>query len=211
MPTTSFPSPAPIRTERRQPWALIVLLILALIGAGLWGLARLQSGQPEPVTLDAREETILDAKLEAVASPTDPDQPLVAEIYQETDAARVIRFSERELNALIARDRDLAGRVAVRLSPGQVSTRVRIDVPADVTLLGGRVLNVRSGVRIELADEGLTARLIGVSVAGVPLPAAWLGGLKDEDLLALTAFRGLGAGIEHLEVGEGELILRLAR
>jgi len=211
MPTTNFPSPAPIRPERRLPRAIIALLILAVLGAGLWGLARLQSGQPEPVILDAREAKVLDAKLEAVSTPADPDQPLVAEIYQETDAARVIRFSERELNALIARDTDLAGRVAVRLSPGQMSTRVRLDVPADVPLLGGRVLNVRSGVRIEYADEALTARLIGVSVAGVPLPDAWLGGLKDEDLLALTAFRGLGAGIEQLEVGEGELILRLAR
>ncbi len=220
--------PIQYRSTGRPPRYLIVLLILAVIWAGFWGMVHLQSGEPDPVVLDAREQAHLEAKLRALApaeaaprpdtATTDPlidldaeAEPLVPELYEELDEAREIRFSERELNALIARDPALAGRLVVRLTPGQVSTRVRVDVPPDVPLLGGRVLNVRSGVRFETGEEGLSARLVGVSVAGIPLPDAWLGGMKDEDLLGLDAFRNLGAGIETIEVADGELTLRLAR
>ena len=196
----------------RPPRYLVVLLVLAALWAVFWGVVQLYSGEPEPVTLSEQEQQQLEHKLHVLAEPDDPDTaPLAPEAYEETDEARILRFTERELNALIARDPDLAGRVALRLTPGQVSTRVRIDVPEDVPLLGGRVLNVRSAVRFETVDEQLSARLVGVSVAGIPLPDAWLGGLKDEDLLALEPLRPLRAGIEDIEVAEGELALRLAR
>ncbi|WP_017925377.1 hypothetical protein [Thioalkalivibrio sp. HL-Eb18] len=220
-------APIQYRSTGRPPRYLIVLLVLAVIWAAFWGVVMLQSGEPKPVTLSDQEQVELEAKLQAISAPDAPrpDQapsepiidleadaePLIPELYEETDEARIVQFSERELNALIARDPDLAGRVAVRLTPGQVSTRVRIDVPADVPLLGGRVLNVRSGVRFETEGEELRARLVGVSVAGIPLPDAWLGGLKDEDLLALEPFQHLRAGIESIDVREGELALHLAR
>ncbi|WP_019570803.1 hypothetical protein [Thioalkalivibrio sp. ALE11] len=215
----------------RPPRYLLILLGLAIIWAGFWGWVQLQSGEPKSVELDVVEQEALDEKLqalertreparprpdadrgEAIVDLDDPDtEPLVPELYEEEPAARRIAFSERELNALIARDPDLANRVSVRLTPGQVSTRVRVDVPADVPLLGGRTLNVNSGVHFETTeDEGVRARLVGVSVAGIPLPDAWLGGLKDEDLLALEPFRGLGAGIESVEVDEGAMTLQLA-
>ncbi|WP_019626449.1 hypothetical protein [Thioalkalivibrio sp. ALJT] len=221
-------APAPHRSSGRPPRYLMILLILALIWVGFWGIIHLQSGAPEPVTLNVQEQTELEAKLRALgprdAAPR-PDaetgdaiidldaeaEPLVPELYEEHADARRIRFSERELNALIAQDPDLAERVALRLTPGQVSTRIRIDVPEEFPLLGGRVLNVRSGVRFEAGDGQVHARLVGVSVAGVPLPDAWLGGLKDEDLLGLEPFQQLRAGIEAIEVRDGELALELAR
>lgn len=221
-------APIQYRSTGRPPRYLIVLLILAALWAGFWGVIHLQSGEPEAVTLDVEEQAELEAKLQALGprdaeprpdqAPGDPiidldaeAEPLVPELYEERAEARSVRFSERELNALIAQDPDLAGRVAMRLTPGQVSTRVRIDVPADIPLLGGRVLNVRSGVRFETEDGRVHARLVGVSVAGIPLPDAWLGGLKDEDLLVLEPFQQLRAGIESIEVRDGELVLELAR
>lgn len=196
----------------RPPRYLLVLLVLAALWAVFWGVVQLYSQEPETVTLGEQEQQQLDQKLRVLSGEDDPDAvPLAPEVYEETDEARILRFTERELNALIARDPGLAGRVALRLTPGQVSTRVRVDVPEDIPLLGGRVLNVRSGVRFETEGEQLSARLVGVSVAGVPLPDAWLGGLKDEDLLAMEPFRHLRAGIEAIEVSEGELSLQLAR
>lgn len=223
-------SAEPPRSTGRPPRYLIVLLILAVLWAAFWGLLQLRSGEPDAVTLNTEEKAVLEAKLQALTprarepetsrapEPADPiidlddeAEPLVPELYEETDGARELRFTERELNALIARDPDLAGRVAVRLTPGQVSTRVRVDVPADVPLIGGRVLNVRSGVRFETGDRQIRARLVGLSVAGIPLPDAWLGGLKGEDLLALEPFQQLRGGIESIEVRDGELALQLAR
>lgn len=221
-------APIQYRSTGRPPRYLIVLLILAALWAGFWGIIHLQSGEPEPVTLNVQEQAELEAKLQALgprdapprpdSAPADPiidldaeAAPLVPELYEEQAEARVVHFSERELNALIAQDPDLAGRVAVRLTPGQVSTRVRVDVPPDIPLLGGRTLNVRSGVRFGTEEGRVHARLVGVSVAGIPLPDAWLGGLKDEDLLALEPFQQLRAGIESIEVRDGELALELAR
>ncbi|WP_018140951.1 hypothetical protein [Thioalkalivibrio sp. ALJ7] len=221
-------APIQYRSTGRPPRYLIVLLILAALWAGFWGIIHLQSGEPESVTLDVQEQAELEAKLQALgqrdgeprpdSAPSDPiidldaeAEPLVPELYEERAEAREVRFSERELNAMIAQDLDLAGRVAIRLTPGQVSTRVRIDVPADIPLLGGRVLNVRSGVRFGTEEGQVYAHLVGVSVAGIPLPDAWLGGLKDEDLLALEPFQQLRAGVESIEVRDGELALQLAR
>jgi hypothetical protein len=218
----------PVKTDRspRLAWVLVVLLILLLILAGAWIAYLLQAQRDAPVTLTPQEQRALDHKLAtlrdaAVADPrperVPPPAPehaderaLAPEIYAEDPDRRRIRFTERELNAAIARDPALAGRAAVRLSPGQVSASFLIDVPEDLPLLGGRSLRVRTGLQLLTQDDRLEARLLGISIGGVPLPGAWLGGWKGSDLLATSGLGGLGAGIEALEVREGELELLLA-
>ncbi|WP_296757038.1 hypothetical protein [Thioalkalivibrio sp.] len=217
-----------MKTDRspRLAWVLVVLLVLLLILAGAWIAYLLQAQRDVPVTLTPQEQRALDLKLaalrdaavaeprpEAMPSPApedDADRALVPEIYAEDPDERRIRFTERELNAAIARDPALAGRAAIRLSPGQVSASFLIDVPEDLPLLGGRSLRVRTGLQLLTRDERLEARLLGISVGGVPLPDAWLGGWKGNDLLATSGLGGFGAGIEALEVREGELELLLA-
>jgi hypothetical protein len=205
---------------------LVVLLVLLLILAGAWIAYLLQAQRHAPVILTPQEQRALDLKLEALRDaavggpgpermpelPRDPDEGgvLVPEIYAEDPDRRRIRFTERELNAAIARDPALAGRAALRLSPGQVSASFLLDVPEDLPLLGGRSLRVRTGLQLLTQDERVQARLLGISVGGVPLPGAWLGGWKGADLLATSGLGGLGAGIEALEVREGELELLLA-
>jgi hypothetical protein len=219
---------SPVKTDRspRLAWVLVVFLVLLLILAGGWIAYLLQAQRHAPVTLTPQEQRALDLKLEAVRDaaigdprpermperPRDPDEGrvLVPEIYAEDPDRRRIRFTERELNAAIARDPALAGRAAVRLSPGQVSASFLLDVPEDLPLLGGRSLRVRTGLQLLTQDERVQARLLGISVGGVPLPGAWLGGWKGADLLATSGLGGLGAGIEALEVREGELELLLA-
>lgn len=219
---------SPVKTERspRLAWLVVVLLVLLLLLAGAWIAYLLQAQRHAPVTLTPPEQRALDLKLEALRDaavgdpapdrmpelPRDPDEGriLVPEIYAEDPDRRRIRFTERELNAAIARDPALAGRAAVRLSPGQVSASFLLDVPEDLPLLGGRSLRVRTGLQLLTQDERVQARLLGISVGGVPLPGAWLGGWKGADLLAASGLGGLGAGIEALEVRDGELELLLA-
>ena len=219
---------SPVKTERspRLAWLVVVLLLLLLILAGAWIAYLLQAQRHAPVTLTPQEQRALDLKLEMLrdaavgdpgpdriaALPTEPDETrvLVPEIYAEDADRRRIRFTEREINAAIARDPALAGRAAVRLSPGLVSASFLIDVPEEMPLLGGRNLRVRTGLQLVTQDERVQARLLGVSVGGVPLPGAWLGGWKGTDLLATSGLGGLGEGIEALEVREGELELLLA-
>ncbi len=210
----------------RRPWILVTVLVVLLILAAGWITYLLYAQRQGTVTLSAEEQTALDLKLQQVGmaaglggasaqapnreSQADAEGALIPEAYEEDPARRQIRFSERELNAAIARDPALAGRAAVRLSPGQVSASFLVDVPEELPLLGGRSLRIRTGVQLLTRDGRIEARLLGVSIGGVPVPDAWLGGFKGSDLLATSGLGQLGAGIEALEVVEGELALRLA-
>jgi len=206
----------------RLAWFLVVLLVVLLVLAGvwIWQLARLQA-QTAPLT--QAEQRVLEEKFDRIQSaafgerppalpesPVGADDPVQPEVYREDATQRQVRFTERELNALIAADPGLAGRVAVRLSPDQLSSSFRIDLPPDLPLVGGRSVRVQTGVQLATHDDRVEARLVGVSVGGVPLPNAWLGGLKGTDLLATSGLGALGAGIETLRVGEGWLELQLA-
>lgn len=210
------------RRRSRLPWILVVLLSLLLIAAGLRIFQLMQAEREAAVVLSPAEQLVLEEKLARLRgatiaepdargeAPTAEDGGLEPVIYAEDPGQRRIHFTERELNAAIARDPALAGRAAVRLSPGQVSTSFLVDVPEELPLLGGRRLRVQAGLQLAMQDNRVQARLLGVSVGGVPLPNAWLGGLKGADLLATSGLGGLGAGIEAVEVGEGRLELLLA-
>jgi len=223
---TLEPIPTARRRSSRLPWILVLLLSVLLVVAGLRIHYLMQVERDTPVALTPAELSVLDAKLArlreaavgtapvAAEAPdragAEQDAAVIPEVYEEDPEHRQLRFTERELNAAIARDPALAGRVAVRLSPGQVSSSFLVDVPEELPLLGGRRLRVQAGLLLVTEGERVQARLIGVTVAGVPLPNAWLGGLKGTDLLEGSGLGGLGAGIETVEVGEGWVALRLA-
>lgn len=213
---TSEPERTASGRSSRAAWVLVVLLLALLLTAGLW-ILHLLHAQTRTQPLDATEERVLEQKLELLFDVgRAPDEgasgeaPLAAEIYREDPSRRHLRFSEREINALIARDPALAGRAAVRLSPGQISAGFLVDVPEELPLLGGRRLRVQTGNRLHSHGDRVEARLLGVSVGGIPLPEAWLGGFKGTDLLASSWLGTLGAGIEALTVGDGWVDLRLA-
>jgi len=212
--------PAETRRTSRLAWFLVILLALLLVLAAGWIWQLSQTRSPGP-PLSAAEERALEEKLDRLriaaqselpdtAPPGSAESALEPEVYREDPARRQLRFTEREINALIARDPALAGRAAVRLSPGQISASFLLDVPEEMPLLGGRRLRVQTGLRLATQEDRVEARLLGVSVGGIPLPNAWLGGLKGEDLLATSGLGALGSGIEALSVGEGWVDLLLA-
>jgi hypothetical protein len=212
------------RRSSRLAWFLVGFLVLLLVLAGVW-IWQLTRVQMQTAPLTEAEQLVLEAKFDRIrnaaypertatlpeaAPPEDTGGAVQPEIYREDASQRQVRFTERELNALIAADPALAGRSAVRLSPGQLSASFRIDLPPDVPLMGGRSVRVQTGLQLATLDNRVEARLVGVSVGGIPLPNAWLGGLKGTDLLATSGLGSLGAGIETLSVGDGWLELQLA-
>jgi len=212
------------RRSSRLAWFFVVLLVLLLVFAGMW-IWQLTRMQAQTAPLTEAEQRTLEAKFDRIRSaaypefPATPPEPAPAEdavgavqpeVYREDAGQRQVRFTERELNALIAADPALAGRAAVRLSPDQLSASFRIDLPPDVPVMGGRSVRVQTGLQLATLNERVEARLVGISVGGIPLPNAWLGGLKGTDLLASSGLGSLGAGIEILTVGEGWLELQLA-
>ena len=164
------------------------------------GKLRVLGYQPEPVVTESAEET---------------DQKwLRPEAYDETGARREVTFSERELNALIAKDQQLARKLAVDLSDDLVSVRLLVPVDPDFPLLGGKTLRVAAGVEMAYKTERPRVMLKGVSVMGVPLPNAWLGGLKNVDLIGEFGdeqgfWSSFAQGVEDIRVVDGELKLKL--
>ena len=202
--------------------AAVALLAAVLVGFALHGW--LFPSPFEPVRLTAPEQRVLDGKVRRIglepaeaepAAPRDDPTPLEPEPYREDPAAREIAITERELNALLAHNTSLADRLAIDLSAGLASAKMLIPVDPGFPVIGGRIVRVTAGVALEYADHRPRVMLRGVSFMGVPLPNAWLGNLKNVDLVEQFGaepgfWRTVAAGIDHLEIRDGELKLRLA-
>ena len=178
----------------------------------------------EPVELSAPEQQKLDAKLRVLGYDPGPVAPekrnetdqqwLRPEPYSEAGAERVVRFSERELNSLVANNPDLARKLALDLGDDLVSARLLVPVDPDFPLLGGKTLRVSAGVEMAFREARPVVILKGVSVMGIPIPNAWLGGLKNIDLIGEFGdkggfWQGFAEGVDNIRVEEGHLKVEL--
>lgn len=140
--------------------------------------------------------------------------PLKPERYSESPAGREIVLTQSEINALLAKNTDLAKRLAVHLSRDQISVKLLVPLDEDLPLFGGKTFRASAGVELAFSSGRPVVALKGISVWGVPLPNAWLGNLKNVDLVKEFGDRGgfwsaFAAGIDEIRVEEGSLRLRL--
>jgi hypothetical protein len=179
----------------------------------------------KPVELSSSEQQLLHQKLRTLgfdpgadpqpSADKDTDQEwLRPERYSEAGAKREVRFSERELNAMVARNPDLARKLAVDLANDLVSARILVPVDPDFPLLGGKTLRVSTGVEAAFRNGRPIVVLKGVSIMGIPIPNAWLGGLKNIDLISEFGDRqgfwqNFAAGVDDIQVQEGYLRVKL--
>jgi hypothetical protein len=185
-----------------------------------------------PVTLDAREEKALDAKIDRL-DPIRPSRPpsrdpaagksdkgrqptgtLAPEPYSEKGARREVAFTERELNALLATNTDLARKLAIDLSENLASAKLLVPLDPDMPFFGGKTLKLSAGLELRFAEGLPVVALKGISLWGVPIPNAWLGGIKNIDLVKQFGGQGgfwhtFAAGVEDIRVEEGRLTVRL--
>ncbi len=210
------------RAGRGRTALLVLAAVVVVVLGGAWLLRTYVFASTfTPVTLGAREAQVLDAKLarlEAAGVPRHTRRagppPLTAEKYSEDEASREIVLTERELNAMLAKNTDLARKLAFRLSDDLISAKLLLPLDEDLPLLGGRTLRVTAGLRLGYADGRPVVALKGVSLWGVPLPNAWLGGLKNVDLVKEFSEEGgfwktFGDGVELMRVEEGRLRIKL--
>ncbi len=179
----------------------------------------------KPVALNAKETQVLERKLEQLEGLSGPagrglpshdsaGEPLEPEVYAEDNAKREIRFSERELNALVARNTNLASRLAIDLSDNLASAKLLIPLDEDFPVMGGKTVKVATGLELAYTSGRPVVVLKGVSIMGVPVPNAWLGNLKNVDLVQQFGgnqgfWKTFAAGVEFIEVRDGELFLKL--
>ena len=207
---------------------LLLAVLLAVLAAWLFNSVLFPS-EFKPVTLDAEEQQVLDRKLQrlerfqsqadrraARSRPfTQPaDDSLAPEPYSEEGASREIRLTEKELNALLAKNTDLATRLAIDLSDNLASAKLLVHLDEEFPILGGNTVKLTAGAELAYADGNPVVKLRGVSVWGVPVPNAWLGGIKNVDLIQEFGqdqgfWKAFADGVEAIEIRQGHLLIRL--
>lgn len=139
---------------------------------------------------------------------------LTPEAYSEDASKREINFSEKELNAMLAKNTDMAKRVAIDLASDLASAKMIIPMDPDFPFIGGKTLRVNTGLGLSFANDRPVVILKGVSIMGVPIPNAWLGNLKNVDLvqefgLESGFWKTFAAGVEYINVQDGALQIKL--
>ncbi len=208
---------------------LILITVLISVAVTVWVLnIYLFPKRFEPVELSVGEQQVLEHKFnvfegfgfakEEPANTTASEegksgtlQPLP---YSEEGADRSLSLTERELNAILARNTELADKLAIDLSDNLVSARLRIPMDPDFPFFGGRLLKARAGMEIRFEQQRPVMVLKGVSVMGVPVPNDWLGGIKNVDLVQHFGqtegfWKSFSGGVEHVKVVDGALQIKL--
>ena len=149
-------------------------------------------------------------------NPINDTGELTPQAYREYDADRQVSFSEKEVNAMIGRNPDFAQRVAIDFSDNLASATMLIPIPNDFPVMAGEILRVNTGLDIRLdANRRPVVALVGVSLMGVPIPNAWLGNMKNVNLVSEFGDRGFwntfADGVEDVQIRDGELYIKLRR
>ncbi|MEW8508144.1 MAG: hypothetical protein AB2598_15715 [Candidatus Thiodiazotropha sp.] len=228
--TEQLEGPAP-KSGLRGIHILWIVLATILVTAAVtyWALRTyIYARDFTPVQLSQAEQQVLNGKLRQLGYQPDTasesarqsqtkesdEQWLRPEKYSEAGAKREVNFSERELNAIVANNQDLAKRLAIDLGDDLVSARLLVPVDKDFPILGGKTLRVSTGIEMAFRNAKPVVILKGVSIMGVPIPNAWLGGIKNIDLISEFGdqqgfWAGFADGVENMRVEEGKLKIKL--
>ena len=95
-----------------------------------------------------------------------------------------------------------------------MSAKLLIPVDEDFPIMGGQILKVRAGMELAYRDNRPIAVLKGVSVMGVPIPNAWLGGMKNIDLIEYYGteagfWKTFADGVENIQIEDGNITMTL--
>lgn len=235
----SYNTVASTSTKKRfgclQVFGLMVITVIIAAGATFFILkAYLFPSGFQPVTLNAAEEKVLAEKLgnlnqtegritprrdkapknRSESGPLESQTPLEPEPFSEQGLKREVSLTERELNGLVAKNTDLAQKLAIDLSDDLISAKLLLPVDEDFPILGGKVLRLRSGMVFSFKNGKPVVILKGVTVMGVPVPNVWLGGIKNIDLVDKFGtgdgfWNTFSDGVEDIKVEEGLLKLKL--
>lgn len=218
-------------------WSHVVWIILATVlltaAATYWAVrSYIYAKDFKPVVLKQKEVVVLNNKLKQLGftpesskpdvsgnQPTqnnefDADGNLVAEAYTEVGAKREVSLTERELNSLLANNTELARKLAIDLSDNLMSAKLLVPVDQDFPILGGKTLRVTGGLEVAYDNSKPIVILRGVSIMGIPIPNAWLGGMKNIDLVEEFGtsegfWKAFAEGVENIHVVDGQLKIKL--
>ena len=212
-----------------QVVAIVLIAMLLTVGITLWIVATdIFVSKFTPVTLNEKEQKTLSNKLKRISGfksneleasqqtskqAGDNIQRLKPEAYSEKGANREIHLSEKELNAMLAKNTNLATQLAIDLSGNLVSAKYLLPLDEELPVLGGRTLKLTAGVELAFTNAKPSVLVKGISVWGVPLPNAWIGEIKNIDLVREYGdagfWKAFAAGVENVKVDDGQLTIKL--
>lgn len=226
-PPGESPRGAPPKRRRWLLWGCggflaFVLVIVATVAITVWWIQR----PIKPVVLSAEEQKVVDTKLEKMRS-----APTVARNSQsslaQTNASsssipnrvyqpggKELRLTERELNGLLNQNTDLGKTVRLELDTDAINAYIAVPIPKDFPVGGGRTFRAHGRFRLSLSkDQTPVAMLEDVTVLGLSLPKAWLGGWKGKNLLGDAMGEhnnsAVWKGIKNLRVEPGAIVLEV--
>ena len=115
---------------------------------------------------------------------------------------------------MLARNTDLAAKLAIDLSEDLASARLRLPLDEDLPFFGGKILKVSAGLEMSYRGQRPVVVLRGVSLWGVPIPNAWLGNMKNVDLVQEFGdhegfWKSFADGIDEIKISDGQVRVRL--
>jgi len=203
----------------------LVVIVTALLTAW-WVKHYIYASKFTPTALTAKEQKVLDSKLVKLGESTKKESvvskkrraekgsPLEPEAYSEEGAKREISLTEKELNALIAKNPEVAQHVAIDLSDNLISIKMIVPIDKEAPVLGGKTLRLSLGVILAYEKERPVVALKGMSLGGIPVPNAWLGNLKNKNLVKEFGEEGgfwklFSDGVADLKVKDGHILIKL--
>jgi hypothetical protein len=197
----------------------LAAIIVTTVALTLWWIQR----PIKPVVLSAAEKQAVDDKLSRFGEAA-TNRPLggstrdavlkPAQDIPYTPGSRELRLSERELNGLLNANTEFGTTVRLELGRDTINAYLVVPVPEDFPIGGGKMFRARGRFLVSLNnDEKPYAILEDVTVLGVSLPKAWLGGLKGENLIAEAVGERNGSpifrGVKSLRIVPGALVLEV--
>ena len=213
-PSSDLPPPV---SAWKKPALMIAASILGCcaltaVGTAWWVKHHFYASALKPVHLSAQEQQAFEQKLETLERVGETEVGGVEPAAVKDP--REIALSAKEINAFLAAQ-GVGERIKVDLSRDRVSANFILPMDEELPLIGGTTLRLKLalGALVDAAGK-LVLKIDDVSVGGVPLPNAWLGGVKGLDLIASNldsdpVIRGFVAGIKDFEVSQGSVRLRL--
>lgn len=221
-------SPPP-RIPKKRPWLLLgcggllalFLIVIATVAITLWWMQR----PLKPVVLSAQEKATVDQKLHRLGFGTEnsstlaPSRETAPKPKMEADrpyvaGSKTLELTERELNGLLNANTDLGKTVRLELGRDAINAYLAVPIPPDFPIGGGKMFRARGRFRVSLNNDAAPyAILEDVTVLGLSLPKAWMGGLKGENFLARAMGNRNGSaliqGVKSLRIVPGGIVLEV--
>lgn len=197
-------------------WGCLSVLLFGLVVTGLVGffgyrylgtqITKYTSETPQPLPVVEYEP----AAMTALETRFEGFQTSLKEGGQVEDLV----LTAEDINALVANNKDLKGKVFVKIEDGQIKGDVSIPLD-NVPLAGGRYLNASAAFDVSMENGVLIVTLADAEVKGEKVPEQFLDAFRNENLAknlyddaeTAKAFRR----IESVVVENGKIVLKVRK